>query len=398
MNTKQPLRLAYVYDHRYFKCADRIYSEGALTAQTWNRFLKGFDKVTVFGSIYEEQEEVGNLNRVDCEHVSFHSVPYINGAVDYLKNLVIPNAIFEKELSRFDAVVVRVPGELSNNAYWIAKKYKIPVGVEVVGCPWDSYWNHGSIQGKALALLARLRMKRITQNATHTVYVTRHFLQSRYPSRGITTNASNVDITIPEVNKYLRRFDTMLPEKRMIVGLSGSAKVRYKGHEELLRALARVRDQLPDFRIEMIGPGDSTWIKKLAIRLGLQDCLVLRGKLLAGGEVVNWLDSLDIYVHPSKQEGLPRSVIEAMSRGLPVLASRIAGIPELISSEYLHKPGDFRGLAEQLTRVLSNLSQRESMSKDNYREAKNYDQRIIEQRRKSFWLAFSEDVRTGKSN
>ena len=174
--------------------------------------------------------------------------------------------------------------------------------------------------------------------------------------------------------------------------MSGSAKVRYKGHEELLRAIARVRDSLPAFRIEMIGPGDTTWIKKLAISLNLEEHLILKGKLRAGKEVTNWLESLDIYVHPSKQEGLPRSVIEAMSKGLPVLASSVAGIPELIESKYLHKPGDYTTLGKQLISVLLDPSIRKDMSQTNFSVSKKYDSSILESQRQAFWKRFASTI------
>lgn len=52
-------------------------------------------------------------------------------------------------------------------------------------------------------------------------------------------------------------------------------------------------------------------------------------------KVFTWLDSIDIYAQPSRQEGLPRAMIEAMSRGIPCIGAKTAGIPELIDNKYI---------------------------------------------------------------
>ena len=56
---------------------------------------------------------------------------------------------------------------------------------------------------------------------------------------------------------------------------------------------------------------------------------------LPHNEVFEWLDTIDIYAQPSRQEGLPRALIEAMSRGLPAFGARTGGIPELLEPDYI---------------------------------------------------------------
>lgn len=64
-----------------------------------------------------------------------------------------------------------------------------------------------------------------------------------------------------------------------------------------------------------------------------------------------FLDTVDIYIQPSKQEGLPRSVVEAMSRGCLCVGSRIAGIPELLSTKYLFNAGNVMQIAKILADI-----------------------------------------------
>lgn len=387
-------RLAYIYDHRYYKNNNKIYSSGALSHTLWDRFLDGFDAITVFGNIIEaDEEDVSNLNIANHPNVIFCDIGYMTSLKDFLYGMLSDDKNLRQTLRNFDAVIIRVPGEISFNAFRIAKKLNKPIGLEVVGCPWDAYWNFGNIKAKLLAPIAYFRMRNIVKQSTHTVYVTQNFLQYRYPTKGENINASNVEIEVPPSDIIDTKKTYLTRNKNIIrIGLIGSSNVKYKGHYEALKALSLIKNNIPNFQIEFTGPGDNHWIRKLATKLKIEDKVVFNGKLPSGKPIIDWLDGLDIYVHPSKQEGLPRSVIEAMSRACPVLASSVAGIPELISAEFLHKPGDYNKLAQDLNRVLCNNEILLSMSLSNYHKSKDYDKEILNLRRKKFWSEFAAQI------
>lgn len=387
-------QLAYIYDHRYLKHNDEIYSSGALTHTLWSRFLSGFETVTVFGNIIEaDKEDVSNLNSVCHPKVNFVDIGYMTSLKEFVYGIFKDDKSLKKALKKYDAVIIRIPGEISYNAFRIAKILNKPIGLEVVGCPWDAYWNYGNIKAKLLAPIAYFRMKNIVRQSTHTVYVTQEFLQQRYPTHGKSINASNVEIKIPTSDILETKKTYLIRNKNKIrIGLMGSTNVKYKGHYEVLKALALIKNKVPDFQIEFTGPGDNDWVRKFATELKLKDNVVFNGKLPSGKPIIDWLDGLDLYVHPSKQEGLPRSVIEAMSRACPVLASSVAGIPELLNSEFLHQPGDYKKLAEDLKRVLCNNETLLSMSQSNYQKSRDYDKDILDLRRKKFWSEFAAQI------
>ena len=73
----------------------------------------------------------------------------------------------------------------------------------------------------------------------------------------------------------------------------------------------------------------------LKVRLkkyGVEDDVQFMG-VMPHEKVFEWMDNLDIYIQPSDQEGLPRALIEAMSRACPAIGSTTAGIPELLSED-----------------------------------------------------------------
>ena len=122
-----------------------------------------------------------------------------------------------------------------------------------------------------------------------------------------------------------------------------------KDHATLLRALAR----LPDARVAIAGRGEQeASLRRLAAELGLCERVHLLG---LRDDVETVLAAADLFVQPSRSEGLPLAVLEAMASGLPVVATRVGGIPEAVAdgeTGLLVPPGDPAALATALARVL----------------------------------------------
>ena len=129
-----------------------------------------------------------------------------------------------------------------------------------------------------------------------------------------------------------------------------------KGHEELLYALARLRDRGFDFIWEVAGTGDSAeQLRTLADALGLGDKVVWHGFTQNVGAV---LRASDIFVLPSYTEGLPNTLLEAMAHGLVPLARNVGGIGEIWPESLKHllvpdQPRDGSVLEAALAGILS---------------------------------------------
>lgn len=81
-------------------------------------------------------------------------------------------------------------------------------------------------------------------------------------------------------------------------------------------------------------------------------------------------------------------MIEAMSTACPCLGARTAGIPELIDSAYIFKPGDYADLAQIISRIDKEALR--AMAQDNFRNAKDYRLEVIDDRRHDFYKRFRE--------
>ena len=158
----------------------------------------------------------------------------------------------------------------------------------------------------------------------------------------------------PEVFRPSERVENAVPEI-LCVGRLTSAK----GQHILLDAFNIIKEQGHKFRLTFIGDGeDRQSLENKVIELSLSDDVCLTGAL--GQErVMDYYRKADLFVLPSFAEGVPVVLMEAMAQEIPVISTRITGIPELIEHEktgLLVTPGNVGELAEAIIRVLEDSS------------------------------------------
>ena len=132
-----------------------------------------------------------------------------------------------------------------------------------------------------------------------------------------------------------------------------------KDHATLLRALAQLRHK--NWRLSLIGGGDASRVTCMALMLGLLDRIEFVGESL---NVPDLLAALDVFCLISRWEGFPRSILEAMRAGLPVVASDVAGVTESVEdavSGYVVPIGDDKLLAQRLGKLIDSPSLRIAM-------------------------------------
>jgi glycosyltransferase involved in cell wall biosynthesis len=294
---------------------------------------------------------------------------------------------------------VRLPSQIGLIAAGLARRLGKPWATEVVACPWDQLWNHGNWQAKVLAPIQWARMRRIVAASPYTLYVSRSFLQRRYPTRGTMTVVSNVEIPRldPSVlDARLRRIGG--PRERLVIGMIGSIQHRYKGIGTAIEALAQARDRLPAFEFRVLGQGDPAPWRQAARLRGLDRQVRFCGVRPSGQPVLEWLDDVDLYLQPSFQEGLPRALIEAMSRGCPALASTAGGIPELLPPACLHRPGDAARLATLIVDASHDSDWQQRQARRNFREVEQYVCTVLDARRTEFWRRFAKQLRNARQS
>lgn len=130
--------------------------------------------------------------------------------------------------------------------------------------------------------------------------------------------------------------------------------VERKGYHDLIRAFARVLDEVPDATLVFCGTGDEDRARALCSELGIAASVEFQG-WIADDQKEREFSRTAVFCLPSYDEGLPMGILEAMSRHVPIVATPVGGIPDVLEHEgnaLLVEPGDVNALGAEIARLL----------------------------------------------
>lgn len=382
----------FVHDGPIYKDKNGIYCSTNITEEMLSRYFCVAEKILVLirtnaiDKTYQ-QAKLQAIKNPNIEIVELGNIVSIRGLLHKRKI----KKIIEPTVLKSNLVFLRLPGITCNLVAEICKKHHKKYLVEEGGCAWDAYWNHG-ILGKIVAPYMEHAQKVTTKNASYATYVTNKYLQNRYPCNCKSIEASNVYLPPHDDNNLkdrLKKICSYKDCKNFTIGTIANVDVRYKGQEYIIKAIARLNKNGYAFRYELVGGGDQTFLRNLARKYDIEDSVVFKGQMLHK-DIMEWLKTIDIYAQPSKQEGLPRSVIEAMSIGCPCIGSTTAGIPELLSEDMVFSNGKI----EEIIKIISSLNKNilEKESKRGFNHAKKFNLNHLNSVRRSYFEKYKEDV------
>ncbi len=330
------------------------------------------------------------LPEIDTKGVEFFFCKKENSISTLLSVREKNKQIIKQCLFNADALICHIPSSLSVHAININKHQKLNkpcIGV-VVGCVWDSMWNY-DWRGKLIALPMYFQMRAHVRNLPYAIYVTKEFLQSRYPCNGYTEYASNVCIYQYDeeiLQSRLKRIEMLTDTSEYRIVTVAAIDVKYKGQQYVIQALNLLNNSLGcNYHYYIVGGGDKTYLQDVAQKEHVEKYVHFLGAL-PNNKVIDVLDHMDIYIQPSKQEGLPRALIEAMSRGMPAIGSNIAGIPELLPKQCLFS----KGSVKEITSILYKINKQAmiKLAHANFKAVEEYKIENINKRRELFFDKF----------
>lgn len=396
--SSQKQKWLFIHDHRFVRRGDMVGSQTGFGVSLWERYLRFCDELTVIGREADDADD-RELLQSSTENVRFRLLPDYGRSFKRLTKSREQAAILREEIAAHQVIVARIPSVLGLQAIEIARAMGKTVAVEVVGCAWSSLWDYGSLAGKMFAPVQWAQMRRAVARADNVVYVTNRFLQERYPtSARLTASASNVQVPTAG-GRFGDVLDPAIIERRLAriwaagdgdpvrLGLIGSLHVRSKGVQFVLQALQNLRNSGRPVVFHVLGGGDrAPWIAEAA-SLGVADIVSFDGTLPEGQAVFDWLDQIDIYLQPSLQEGLPRALIEAMSRACPAIGSNCAGIPELLDDEMVVPMRNVPALEQAIVCMKEDRALMAGQAERNFRTAHDYLAPKLQERRETFFEA-----------
>lgn len=303
---------------------------------------------------YRRYDQIGFKEKIDnmtIYHPKFFYLPKILKFIDfylyYLSlNSIVSRIIKEKDIEMIDCHWGYPDGIAS--LFW-AKKFNLKIILTVRG-------------NESLCFFERSIRKKICEKKLsqfdHIISVSNELKMKMINHYGIPehkitviSNGININNFYRIEKKQAQQYCKLDSNKKYILCLSRLS--HEKGIDSLLLAFSKMKST--DVVLLIVGDGPMKLkLKNLSNSLGINDRVRFVGTIL-NTEVYKWYNASDVYCLPSLWEGCPNTIIESLACGIPVVASNVGGIPDLIpSSDYgfLVEPKDTIALSYYLDKAL----------------------------------------------
>ena len=311
------------------------YTTGGLDRKKLSEYVNYFGRLTIFSRErnIKENDIKEKMSIASTENVCFESITSLKEIFLKSTRRKIRQIIYQS-----DFIIIRLPSYIGLIAAMEAKRQNKNYLIEMVACPWDALWNYGKFSKKIFALPTYLLNKTTIKKAPNVIYVSEEFLQKRYPTNGKNIGCSDVvlkDINSNVLNNRLLRIQKNDTNNLKLCTLA-NVELKCKGQHFVIKAIRNLKKKGINIDYYLAGGGNCNRIVELSKKYGVSENVHVLGPL-PHDKVFDLLDDIDIYVQPSLQEGLPRAVVEAMSRACPIIGSKTGGIPELIDKSCIFK-------------------------------------------------------------
>lgn len=378
-------------DAQLFMTPDgKVWSKTIYGYDFWKRYLDVFETVKVVSRLGKaDYTQVEGYLRSDGDNVSFAPMPMVRGMKGYVKNLVPFFRNAQKAVTDEDCAIIRLPSIAATFVEFAYARKHRPYALEVVVDPLNAYAGN-----KLAAKVLTAQLKKSCLNANGVSYVTQYALQEQYPSRAHINGKSTSEyfesyyssIILKESFFASARDYSQTGKKIKLVHTANNINNDVKGHDVVIKVVKKLNDLGIDASVTFIGDGDlRPELERMAEGLGLGTKVVFTGLLGSAMEVRAKLLEADMFILPTKAEGLPRAVIEAMAVGLPCLSTPVNGIPELLETEYMFDPMDVEGFTNKIIELLQNPEKMGQASMRNINKAREYEESVLQKRRIDFY-------------
>lgn len=361
----------------------------------YQRYLRVFDAIKIANRVQEEKELNQSRVLINDPRIEVVNIPIFHGPKDYFCNYLKIGKCIRGVVDDCDAAILRIPSTIAQRVSSKVLKSRIPYAVEVVYDANDGVNAYDSIISKILWRIIDWRMKFLCKRADGVSCVTEHHLQKRYFSNKTGSFVSNYSSLSLDKSFYTApRFD---PKGKQFKIAHVTTQIHLhgrKGQAELVKAVELLKNRGVSVDVNFVGEDKGGSIDELMAFASLHNvadqihCLGYLNRT----QLSDILDNSDIFVLPTKAEGLPRVIIEAMAKGLPCITTPVSGNPELISTEYLVEYDDVENLSDKIYQLISSSDCYQKESKSNFEKALLYESTILEQRRDLFYSKLKKIV------
>lgn len=387
------MELLFICNYQ-FKLRDGVfYTMPAFGDNFWLKYLHVFSTIHIVGVQIKDYLDNGSLVPITDKRISISIIPNNNRPQDFVNDYTIRKQLTQ-EIRGSKALLIKAACRKGIMAINIAKKWKVPYMVDFTGDLRLTLLNSPSVLKRIYAPLLHRQITKAICDAPYGIYVTEHYLQTVYPIKGKMCGIT--DSVIDEIDeKVLERRLQYIKSKRdgeiVSIGLIGSYNGNRKGIDIAIKALSRINNH--NLKLNLLYNGseeDRNYWFSFAEKYNLKEDIIFPEPKGSTKEVMEWIDTQDVIILPSRSEGLPRCIVESMSRACPCITSDVCGMPELINNKWIHNPEDYEKLAALLEKMINDKECQEEAAIENFNNSKRFLRSLLEKKRDSFLAEFRD--------
>lgn len=388
------MKLLLFLEHRFFiNKKKEVFCERVVDYEFLKRYLNVFDEVYICARTEKVNEDFKTNLRVDGPRIFLVELPDFKGNFGIIRKYLECKRIIEDSIKKYDVALLRGPSPISLLALNLVVKSKIPFAVEFMVNP-ETTFNKEVYKGKFSYLIRKIfvnHAKKLCMSANGVSYVTEKILQSKYPCQAMLKGESEEYFTsyystINLKDKDFYNRDSVNNTDKFVIIHVGFMDKYSKGHREVIEVAKRLLDKGYNIEVKFIGTGNlENNLKKMCKNLGIEKNIIFKGQIDRIEEIQKEHKKSNLFLFPTKSEGLPRALIEAMANSLPCVSTPVDGIPELLSKEYLV---DYKNI-DTIVNIVENFILDKNLclkeGKRNYKKALEYKDNELEKRRTEFY-------------
>lgn len=376
-------------DDYIFRYNGKYYFKSQEWHDFYQRYLRVFEELRIANRVIDELELKKGRILVDDPRVEIHPLPIFHGPIEYAKTYFSAGRAMNNAVVGCDAAVLRLPSTVAQRISKQVIKAGIPYATEIVFDACDGADTANNLFEKVLWRIIDRQMRNTCAKADGVACVTEKYLQRRYFSK--KPNHFENNYSTLNLDKSFFTSARQYPDKEVLtiahVDLQIGLHSR-KGTDIIIQALGKLKKEKGIIvNVKFAGDdwdGSTEKILNYAKEHGVNGQVACTG-LLSRAELTAFLDNADLFVLPTKAEGLPRVIIEAIAKGLPTITTPASGNPELISADYLVPFYDVKTLAQKIELLVTNKAEYERVSKQNYEHSLQYEGSLLQTRRDEFY-------------
>ena len=385
-----PVRaLNIVVDQRFKTSPDGgVWSHTPPTYDFFEAALASFDELRIIARCSAVAAQPDHAKLVNGPRVHVIPVPGYIGPLQYLQRRADIAKTLAK-IARMDgAFLLRIPSQVAFLLAELLEAQGRTYAVELLTDPHDFFAPGVSPSG--LAYLFRpyfcRRSRELCSRAITANYITGSATRAANPARAAKWVGSVSDVDLPPESFLTSGIAP--PSRPLQIVTVGFLDLLYKGQDLLIRSLAHCGRIGLDFRLSIVGDGQSRQhLMNLARAQGVADRVVITGALGGATQVRSYLERSHLFVLPSRAEGIPRALLEAMAARLPAICSNVGAMPDLLDPQWIVPARSEAALSQKIMEFSRMPERWQAIGFRNQQAASSFERNQLWPKRKEFYEA-----------